>query len=44
LEALAERLEGRAWAPDGGSWAYLAGIDRALLRLGLVPENPGSEG
>jgi hypothetical protein len=44
LEALADRLEGRAWAPDGGSWAYLAGIDRALLRLGLVPENPGSEG
>ena len=40
LEALAASLEARPWAPDGGSWAYLAGIDRALLRLGLVPDRP----
>ena len=44
LEALATQLEGRPWAPDAGSWAYLAGIDRTLLRLGLVPENPRSRG
>ena len=44
LEALATQLEGRPWAPDAGSWAYLAGIDRTLLRLGLVPEHPGSVG
>jgi hypothetical protein len=44
LEALATQLAGRPWAPDAGSWAYLAGIDRTLLRLGLVPENPASEG
>ena len=38
--ALADELEARPWAPDNGSWAYLAGIDRALLRLGLVPNEP----
>ncbi|WP_094559512.1 DUF4336 domain-containing protein [Synechococcus sp. 8F6] len=40
LMALADALEGRPWAPDNGSWAYLAGIDRALLQLGLVPNQP----
>jgi hypothetical protein len=45
LEALAAELEERPWAPDSGSWAYLAGIDRALLRFGLVPNQPvGGDG
>jgi hypothetical protein len=37
IGALAEALERRSWAPDQGSWAFLAGIDRALVRSGLVP-------
>lgn len=41
LLALADRLEQRPWAPDEGSWAYLAGIDRALLKAGVVPAEPG---
>ena len=40
LEQLADQLESRTWAPDQRSWAYLANLDRLLLKLGLVPENP----
>ena len=43
LLALAETLQQRSWAPNEGNWAYLAGIDRALLRLGVVPEQPQTE-
>jgi hypothetical protein len=41
LKALAEALAARPWAPDGGSWAVLAGIDQTLLRWGVVPASPG---
>jgi hypothetical protein len=37
LLALADRLEARDWAPSEGAWAFLAGIDRRLVNLGLVP-------
>jgi hypothetical protein len=37
LEALAAEREVRPWATSGGNWAFLAGVDRALLRFGLVP-------
>jgi hypothetical protein len=40
LLELAEQLEHRQWAPNEGNWAYLAGIDRALLKLKVVPEQP----
>jgi hypothetical protein len=40
LLQLADELQSRPWAPDRGSWATLAGIDRALLNLGLVPSAP----
>ena len=40
LGELAAELEGRPWAPDGGSWAYLAGIDSTLVRWGVVPASP----
>lgn len=40
LQALADELEQRDWAPSEGNWAYLAGIDQLLLRLGVVPEQP----
>jgi hypothetical protein len=40
LVELAEALERRRWAPDQGDWGYLAGIDRWLLRRGVVPEQP----
>jgi Domain of unknown function (DUF4336) len=40
LTALADELERRPWAPSGGSWQLLAGIDRLLLRLGVVPAQP----
>ncbi|EDY39294.1 conserved hypothetical protein [Cyanobium sp. PCC 7001] len=40
LKALAEELEGRPWAPDGGSWRFLAELDRRLLAWGVVPETP----
>jgi hypothetical protein len=40
LQALAEELERRPWAPSNGSWQLLAGIDALLLRLGLVPSQP----
>ena len=41
LNQLAEVLEQRCWAPSEGNWSYLAGIDQALLRFGVVPERPG---
>ncbi|MFZ0409186.1 MAG: DUF4336 domain-containing protein [Cyanobium sp.] len=44
LEALAAELEARPWAPSEGNWAFLAGIDRTLLRLGLVPAAPIAAG
>jgi hypothetical protein len=37
ITALAEGLAARPWAPGEGSWAFLAGLDRALVRSGLVP-------
>ena len=37
LQDLADGLEARPWAPDGGSWGLLASIDRTLVKLGLVP-------
>jgi hypothetical protein len=40
LNQLADELEQRSWAPSEGNWSYLAGIDQALLRLGVVPEQP----
>jgi hypothetical protein len=40
LLELAEQLEQRQWAPNEGNWAYLAGIDRTLLKLKVVPEQP----
>lgn len=39
LENLADHLESRPWAQDGGSWALLSRIDRTLLNLGVVPDN-----
>jgi hypothetical protein len=44
LGQLAEELQGRTWAPDQDSWATLARIDQALLRLKLVPAVPVPEG
>ncbi len=44
LAALASELEARPWATSEGNWAFLAGIDRTLLRLGLVPAEPLGEG
>jgi hypothetical protein len=40
MEQLAEALSQRNWAPEQGNWAYLAGIDRQLLRWGVVPDRP----
>ena len=40
LRHLADSLESRPWAPSEGDWAYLASIDRLLLRSGVVPEHP----
>ena len=42
LRQLAEELEARTWASDQGSWSTLASIDRTLLKLGLVPAEPGA--
>jgi hypothetical protein len=39
LRQLAEELEQREWAADQGSWAFLAGLDRALVRAGVVPSD-----
>jgi hypothetical protein len=40
LNRIADELEARTWAPDAGSWRFLAGIDRTLVNLGVVP-GPG---
>lgn len=40
LLALADELRTRNWAPSEDSWAALASIDHALVRLGLVPNSP----
>jgi len=40
LRALASALRQRDWAVNTGSWDLLARIDRTLLGLGLVPEQP----
>jgi hypothetical protein len=40
LAELADQLERAAWAPNEGNWAYLAGIDQALLKAGVVPQTP----
>ena len=40
LAGLVESIKARAWAPDDGSWSYLAGIDTTLLKLGVVPGEP----
>ena len=40
LRRLADELESRPWAPSHGSWQLLAGIDRTLVRSGLVPGEP----
>lgn len=37
LADLAQTLEQRVWAQDGGSWQLLARIDQLLLKLGVVP-------
>ena len=37
LRTLAATIRQRPWAPDDHSWAYLASIDRLLLKLGVVP-------
>jgi hypothetical protein len=40
LAELADQLERASWAPNEGNWAYLAGIDQALLKAGVVPQTP----
>ncbi len=40
LLALVDELSTRNWASSEDSWAALASIDRALVRLGLVPNSP----
>ncbi|MCP9929572.1 DUF4336 domain-containing protein [Cyanobium sp. AMD-g] len=37
LTTLADGIEAGDWAPDQGAWETLAGIDKTLVRLGLVP-------
>lgn len=37
LAALADQLEQRPWASDAGPFAFLASIDRTLVRWGVVP-------
>ncbi|WP_216902719.1 DUF4336 domain-containing protein [Synechococcus sp. CCY 9618] len=37
LSALADRIEAGPWAQDQGPWLTLAGIDRTLVKLGVVP-------
>jgi hypothetical protein len=37
LLEVAAALESAEWAPEKGSWATLSGIDRALVKFGLVP-------
>jgi len=38
-----QELFQRPWAPDQGSWDFLAGIDTTLLRYKLVPTDPFKE-
>ena len=38
--ALKDALLNRDWAPSSGNWEFLGSIDRRLLDLGVVPENP----
>lgn len=40
LQCLADALEQRPWAPSSGSWEFLAAIDSALVRWGVVPMVP----
>ena len=44
LAGLADRMESREWAPSGGSWEFLAGLDQALVGWGLVPAEPPPDG
>jgi hypothetical protein len=37
LRELEERLRARSWAPEEGSWEFLAAIDRMLRKANLVP-------
>ncbi|MEB3263292.1 MAG: DUF4336 domain-containing protein [Synechococcus sp.] len=39
LETTAQALVERTWAPEEGPWELLAGIDRQLVRLGVVPRS-----
>ena len=39
---LKQQLEQRQWAPSAGNWQFLGSIDKRLLELGVVPENPCS--
>ncbi|MFM7674833.1 MAG: DUF4336 domain-containing protein [Synechococcus sp.] len=39
LETTAQSLVERTWAPEEGPWELLAGIDRQLVRLGVVPRS-----
>jgi len=41
LSQLADAIEQRPWAVNEGNWAYLASLDQLLLRLGVVPQQPG---
>jgi hypothetical protein len=34
---VAAAIDSAEWAPDSGSWATLSGIDRALVKLKLIP-------
>ena len=40
VSAFKAELLQRPWAPDQGSWDFLAGIDTTLLRTKLVPPDP----
>ena len=42
IETYADSLEATDWAPSDGSWQLLAAIDRALLRLKIVPSKSES--
>ena len=41
LAALADQLEARPWAGNEGPWTFLASIDTALVRWGVVPKGEG---
>jgi hypothetical protein len=42
IETYADSLEATDWARSDGSWQLLAAIDRALLRLKIVPSQSES--